>query len=306
MALTARDFIAQPGRKMRLSRVPTDRTPGIKGKEGADELLARNADAVAEAQERLYVQNQWSLLVIIQALDAAGKDSTVKHVMRGVNPQGVTVTSFKAPSAVELDHDYLWRSVVALPARGMIGIHNRSYYEEVLIARVHPEILVRQQLPDEARKGDLWGRRFREINDFERFLVENGTVVLKFFLHVSKEEQRRRFLDRIDNPAKHWKFSLRDVEERAFWNDYARAYEEMIEATSTRLAPWHIIPADRKWYMHLAVGSVIVETLERMKLKPPALDDARRHELAEGRRLLAAASAPPARKSAQKSSRRTR
>jgi len=286
MALTARDFIARPGRKVQLSRVRTDRTPGIKGKAGAGELLTRNADAIADAQERLYAQNQWSLLVIIQALDAAGKDSTIKHVMHGVNPQGVTVTSFKAPSHLELDHDYLWRSVVALPSRGMIGIHNRSYYEEVLVARVHPEILARQQLPDEARKGDLWARRFREINDFERYLLENGTVVLKFFLHVSKDEQRRRFLDRLDNPTKHWKFALGDVEERAFWKDYARAYEDMIEATSTRVAPWHIIPADRKWYMHLAVGSVIVETLERMKLEVPTLDAARRRELAEGRRLL--------------------
>ena len=284
--MTPRQFVAQPGHRVRLARVPTDRTPGIKGRADAGELLARNAEAIANAQETLYAQDRWSLLVIFQAMDAAGKDSTVKHVMRGVNPQGVTVTSFKAPSAIELDHDYLWRSVLALPARGMIGIHNRSYYEEVLIARVHPEIVARQQLPDEARKGDFWGRRYRQINDFERHLVDNGTVVLKFFLHVSKDEQRRRFLERIDDPSKNWKFSLRDVKEREFWKDYQRAYEDMIDATSTRVAPWYIIPADRKWYMQLAVGNILVDTLKGMKLKIPPIDAARRKELAEGRRLL--------------------
>jgi PPK2 family polyphosphate:nucleotide phosphotransferase len=288
--MTPREFLVQPGRRMHLARVPTGRTPGIKGKADAEQLLARNAEALADAQERLYIQDRWSLLVVFQAMDAAGKDSTIKHVMRGVNPQGVTVTSFKAPSALELDHDYLWRSVVALPARGMIGIHNRSYYEEVLVARVHPEIVARQKLPDEARKGDLWGRRYRQINDFERHLVENGTVVLKFFLHVSKDEQRRRFLERIDDPSKNWKFSLRDVSERERWKDYQRAYEDMIEATSTRVAPWYVIPADRKWYMQLVVGNILVDTLEAMKLRIPPIDAERRKELAEGRRLLGGAS----------------
>ena len=286
MALAAHDFVAQPGQKVRLSRVPTDRTPGIKGKEGAVELLVKNADAIADAQELLYAQDRWALLVILQARDAAGKDSTIKHVMRGVNPQGVTVTSFKAPSTLELDHDYLWRSVLALPARGLIGIHNRSYYEEVLVARVHPEILARQQLPDEVRTKDIWVDRYRQINKFERYLVENGTRVLKFFLHVSQDEQRRRFLERVDDPSKNWKFSLRDLKESAHWADYDRAYEEAIEATSTRHAPWYIIPADHKWYLHLAVGHVIVETLKSMKLRVPPLDAERRRELAEGRRLL--------------------
>ncbi|MEO7190249.1 MAG: polyphosphate kinase 2 family protein [Vicinamibacterales bacterium] len=287
-----RDFIVPPGRPVRLGQMPTDNTPGVKGKAEAPDLLAASIAALAEQQEKLYVQDRWSLLIILQALDAAGKDSTIKHVMSGVNPQGVQVTSFKAPSTLELDHDYLWRSVIALPARGTIGIHNRSYYEEVLVARVHPEILARQQLPDRGSRADLWSQRYRQINDFERFLVENGTRVLKFFLHVSKDEQAKRLLKRIDDPDRQWKFSVRDVQERARWDDYARAYEDMLAATSTKLAPWFVIPADRKWYMQLAVGEIIVKALQDLDLRFPPVDDTRRRELAEGRRLLSAETKP--------------
>jgi PPK2 family polyphosphate:nucleotide phosphotransferase len=279
-------FLIRPGTTVSLARHRTDHTKGIKGRTGASRLLAANVAALADMQVALYAQDRWSLLIMLQAMDAAGKDSTIKHVMSGVNPQGVHVTSFKAPSAEELDHDYLWRSVRALPARGMIGIHNRSYYEEVLVARVHPEILARQRLPAAPGGARLWRQRFRQINDFERYLTENGTVVIKFFLHVSREEQRKRFLARLDEPDKHWKFSLRDVRERERWDDYREAYEDMLTHTSTARAPWHVIPADRKWYMRLAVGQVIVDTVRRLDLRLPQPDDARLRELAEGRRVL--------------------
>jgi PPK2 family polyphosphate:nucleotide phosphotransferase len=279
-------FAIRPGTAVRLARCRTDHTRGIKGRTAAARLLAANVAALADQQEVLYAQDRWAVLIIFQALDAAGKDSTIKHVMSGVNPQGVHVTSFKAPSAEELDHDYLWRSVRALPARGMIGIHNRSHYEEVLIARVHPEIVARQRLPSAPAGERLWRQRFRQINDFERHLVENGTIVLKFFLHVSRAEQRKRFLARLDQPEKHWKFALRDVREREHWDHYRHAYEQMLTHTSTRRAPWYVIPADRKWYMRLAVGQVIVDTLRRLDLHLPQPDEKRRQELAEGRRLL--------------------
>jgi PPK2 family polyphosphate:nucleotide phosphotransferase len=281
-------FLVRPGKRVRLSTVATDHTKGVGARDDAAKLLAASVRGIADAQERLYAQDRWAVLIILQAMDAAGKDSTIKHVMSGVNPQGVRVTSFKAPSTVELDHDYLWRSVVALPERGMIGIHNRSYYEEVLIARVHPEIIARQHLPAEVTGGDLWSRRYGQIRHFERFLVENGTVVLKFFLHVSRDEQRKRFLERLDRPEKHWKFSLQDVKERARWDDYQHAYEQMLEHTSTDEAPWFVIPADHKWYMQWAVGELIVDTLDRLKIEVPTIDAVRRKELAEGRRILAA------------------
>jgi PPK2 family polyphosphate:nucleotide phosphotransferase len=281
------DFRVRPGKQVHLENWSTRHTKGVRGKAEGRKGLQQNIVALDVHQERLYVQDRYALLVILQAMDAAGKDSTIKHVMSGVNPQGVQVHSFKAPSAQELDHDYLWRSVVGLPERGMIGIHNRSYYEEVLVARVHPEILARQQLPDDARRGNIWRRRFDHINHFEKFLVENGTVVLKLFLHVSFEKQRERFLERLDTPEKYWKFSLRDVQERARWDDYQKAYEEMLEHTSTDIAPWYVVPADRKWYLHLAAGEIITQTLANLKLKLPKLDDARRGELSEGRALLA-------------------
>ncbi|HWB31316.1 MAG TPA: polyphosphate kinase 2 family protein [Vicinamibacterales bacterium] len=283
-----RHFLVRPGRRVRLDEWPTDHTHGVGAKADAVRLLAENIRAIADAQERLYAQDRWSLLVIFQALDAAGKDSTIKHVMSGVNPQGVHVTSFKAPSTLELDHDYLWRSVRALPERGMIGIHNRSYYEEVIVVRVHPELLERQRLPSEYGGDGLWRRRYRQIRHFESFLTENGTVVLKFFLHVSRDEQRKRFLERLDTPEKHWKFSLQDVREREHWRDYQRAYEDMLAETSTDEAPWYVIPADHKWYMQWAVGEILVDTLRRLDLQLPVMDKARRRELVEGRRLLAA------------------
>jgi PPK2 family polyphosphate:nucleotide phosphotransferase len=281
-------FQVRPGRAVRLNRYSTDHTPGVSGKDDAIRQLEASVEELSEQQERLYAQDQWALLIIFQAMDGAGKDSTIKHVMSGVNPQGVHVTSFKAPSTTEIDHDYLWRSVQALPARGMIGIHNRSHYEEVLVVRVHPEIVMRQRLPSAAMRGDIWKRRFRQINDFERHLVENGTAVLKFFLHMSRDEQRRRFEERLENPEKHWKFSLQDVREREHWDDYQFAYEQMLQHTSTRHAPWHVIPADRKWYTRLAVGHVIVQTVRRLDLRMTKPTRERLQELAEGRRLLRA------------------
>ena len=264
----------------------TDRTQGVSGKDDAVRQLEASVRALAEEQERLYAQDQWALLVIFQAMDGAGKDSTIKHVMSGVNPQGVHVTSFKAPSATELDHDYLWRSAVALPTRGMIGIHNRSHYEEVIVTRVHPELLTRQRLPAPATGKEFWKRRFKQINAFEQHLVENGTAIVKFFLNVSKEEQRQRFEDRLDDPEKHWKFSLQDVRERAHWDDYMRAYEDVLTHTSTNHAPWFVIPADRKWFMHLAVGRIIVDVVRKLDLRMAKPSQERLRELAEGRRLL--------------------
>jgi PPK2 family polyphosphate:nucleotide phosphotransferase len=278
-------FRVRQGDRVKLDRWSTKGTPGAV-RASAKRLLQENVGAIAVEQDRLYAQDRYALLVIFQAMDAAGKDSTIKHVMSGVNPQGVHVTSFKVPTTHELDHDYLWRSALALPERGMIGIHNRSHYEEVLAVKVHPEFLDGQHLPDTARGGNIWKRRYRQINQFERHLVENGTAVVKFFLHVSKDEQRRRFLERIDTPEKNWKFSLRDVKERESWKDYQKAYEEALTQTSTKRAPWYVIPADNKWYMQLVVGRIIVDTLEKLKLEYPRVDEARRRELAEARVLL--------------------
>jgi PPK2 family polyphosphate:nucleotide phosphotransferase len=224
--------------------------------------------------------------VIFQAMDAAGKDGAIKHVLSGVNPQGCQVFSFKAPSAEEQDHTYLWRSMKALPERGRIGIHNRSYYEEVLIARVHKEVLAAQQLPEKLKKGNIWKRRFGEITDFERHLVDNGTVIIKFFLYVSKEEQKRRFLARIDEEDKNWKFSVHDANERAFWDDYMAAYEEALSETSTKDAPWYVVPADNKWFTRLAVAAIIWQTIADLKLKFPKVTADKKKELQEVRRLL--------------------
>ena len=273
-------FRVPPGKKIDLRH---DYDPGFVGrfmsKDDAVETTAAGIRQLAQQQDKLYAQNTYALLIILQAMDAAGKDSTIKHVMSGVNPQGVQVTSFKVPSAEELDHDYLWRCCVALPNRGNIGIFNRSYYEEVLVVRVHPEYLERQQLPPALKGRNIWNRRFEEINAFERYLVGNGIVVLKFFLNVSKEEQRKRFLLRVDEPDKNWKFSAADIRERARWDDYLDAYEEMFNNTSTSYAPWYIIPADHKWFTRLAVVSAISETLDRLRLAYPEVTEEQKEAL---------------------------
>jgi PPK2 family polyphosphate:nucleotide phosphotransferase len=255
-------------------------------KPDAEELLARGVEWLAEAQGKLYAQDSWAVLLVFQAMDAAGKDGTIKHVMSGVNPQGCQVYSFKQPSAEELDHDFLWRTARALPERGRIGIFNRSYYEEVLVVRVHPELLHRQRLPPRLVGDDIWDERLEDIAAFERHLARNGVLILKFFLNVSRKEQKRRFLERLDEPEKHWKFSAADVKERAHWNDYMRAYEQAIRATAAKHAPWYVVPADNKWYTRLVVAAAIVEALERLGLSYPEVNAAQRKELAAARRAL--------------------
>jgi len=255
-------------------------------KETAKEFLQQDIDRIAKYQDILYAQHQYSILIIFQAMDAAGKDSTIKHVMSGINPQGCQVFSFKAPSNEELDHDFLWRCTKALPERGRIGVFNRSYYEEVLVTRVHPEVLARQDLPKGSTGKGIWKRRFEEINNFEKHLVDNGTIVLKFFLNVSKKEQKNRFMARLDNPEKNWKFSSADVLERGHWDEYMKAYEECLNHTSTEWAPWYVIPADHKPFSRLAVGYIIAETLKSMDLHYPQVDKEHRAELDKARRML--------------------
>jgi PPK2 family polyphosphate:nucleotide phosphotransferase len=281
-------LVATPGKKISLKDYDPEWTGSIKGKEQATVLLAEGVRQLAKQQDKLYAQDTYSLLVIFQAMDAAGKDGTIRHVMSGLNPQGCQVFSFKAPSPEERDHDYLWRSVKALPERGRIGIHNRSYYEEVLVCRVHPEILAAQQLPEACKGDDVWKRRFREINNLEQYLVDNGVVVLKFFLNVSKKEQKKRFLERIDMDEKNWKFSVNDAKERTFWKDYMRAYEDVFTHTSTKAAPWYIIPADNKWFMRLAVAAIIHQTMDGLDLKYPTLTKDKKRELLEARKVLMA------------------
>ena len=261
---------------------------GVHKKDDGQELLRQGVELLAEYQDRLAAQDTYGVLVVLQALDAAGKDSTIRHVMSGVNPQGVRVSSFKQPSAGELRHDYLWRHARQLPARGEIGIFNRSHYEEVLIARVHRELLDAEKLPPESRSGDIWKRRFREINDWERYLAGQGIPVVKLFLNVSREEQRRRFLRRIDHSGKNWKFSASDVHERRYWDDYQRAYSAMLSHTSTEWAPWYVLPADHKWFTRLCAAAVIAQTLIDIDPQYPAPDPAARKELKQARRELKA------------------
>jgi len=267
-----------------------DHDPGdtdkFESKEQARTRLTQGIARLRELQDRLYAQDRWAVLLIIQAMDAAGKDSTIEHVMSGVNPQGTQVFAFKAPSTEELDHDFLWRTNRALPERGRIGVFNRSYYEEVLVVRVHPGILAGQKLPAELVDDRIWERRFEDINALERYLSRNGTLILKFFLNVSKDEQRKRFLSRLDDPDKNWKFALGDVKEREQWDDYMRAYEEMIASTSTPHAPWHVIPADHKWFTRMAVADIIVDALEDLKLEYPVVDEEKKKELQAARDLL--------------------
>jgi PPK2 family polyphosphate:nucleotide phosphotransferase len=247
--------------------------------EGSKSLLAEGVDLLDDYQSRLAAQDTYGLLMVLQALDAGGKDSTIRHVMSGVNPQGVVVHGFRKPSAEELDHDYLWRYAQKLPARGQIAIFNRSHYEEVLVVRVHPEILEHQQLPPAARNGDIWDRRYRQINDWERFLVENGFPVVKVFLNLSREEQRRRFLRRIDYPTKNWKFNANDVKERAHWDEYQTAFSQMLSATSTEHAPWYVIPADHKWYLRVGVAAVLVDALVKIDPQYPVVSEEARSAL---------------------------
>ena len=282
----AKAYRIKDGGRFRLKQVDPAEHAGFKSKEHAAKTLERGVARLAALQERLYANDRWAVLVIFQAMDAAGKDSTIKHVMSGVNPQGCQVFAFKAPSAEELDHDYLWRSVKCLPERGRIGIFNRSYYEEALVVRVHPELLEKQRLPDGLASRNIWGERFEDIKAFEQHLSRNGTRILKFFLHVSREEQRRRFLERLEDPAKNWKFSLADLGERDRWGDYMAAYEDMIRHTATDHAPWYVVPADHKWFTRLVVVEAIVGALERLDLTFPKVPPAERQALETVRTTL--------------------
>jgi PPK2 family polyphosphate:nucleotide phosphotransferase len=284
--IDADHFRVRPGEPVRLKRWDTRVKPFYASKAEYEERLARHVEQMAELQNLLYADDRYSLLLIFQAMDAAGKDSCIKHVMSGVNPQGCQVYSFKHPSAEELDHDFLWRTTRALPERGRIGIFNRSYYEEVLIVRVHPEILRAQKLA-QGPLDEVWQERYRSISGMEAHLERNGTRIVKFFLHVSKDEQRKRFLARIDEPEKNWKFSAKDVEERGYWKDYQRAYEACLEATSTKRSPWYVVPADDKPNARLIVSRIIVETLKKLDMAYPQPDAGRRRELAALRRQLA-------------------
>ena len=284
----AKPYRITNGKKFRLKHVDPADTGDLKSadKPRAKEALQNGVEAMAELQDVLYAQDRWSLLLIFQAMDAAGKDGTIKHVMSGVNPQGCQVSSFKGPTSEDLDHDYLWRCVKQLPERGRIGIFNRSYYEETLVVRVHPEFLAGQKLPKECVTKDIWKERFQDIRAFERYLHRNGTAVVKFFLHISKEEQQKRFLERLDDPDKNWKFSVNDARERSFWDDYMEAYEETIRETASEKSPWYVVPADNKWFTRVIVAAAVIDALAAMKLQYPKVSEAKRQELAATRKEL--------------------
>lgn len=284
----AAPFRITKGDKFRLKDIDPGDTLHLESedKPRAKEVLAQGVQLLAELQDKLYAQDRWAVLIILQAMDAAGKDGTIKHIMSGVNPQGCQVHSFKAPSAEDLDHDYLWRCMKCLPNRGDMGIFNRSYYEETLVVRVHQEYLASQKIPSELVTRKIWEERFQDIRNFERYLTRNGVVVRKFFLHVSKEEQERRFMERIDDPEKNWKFSSNDLKERAFWDDYMKAYEDMIRNTATKEAPWYVVPADNKWFTRLAVAAAIIDALASLNLKYPKVDDRKLEELADAKKVL--------------------
>jgi PPK2 family polyphosphate:nucleotide phosphotransferase len=282
-------FRVDKPRKFRLADHDTAECCGLSiDKDEAKTLLAEGIERLSDLQQRLYASDQWSVLIVLQAMDAAGKDSLIKHVMSGLNPQGVEVTSFKQPSAEELDHDFLWRIAKRVPERGRIGIFNRSHYEEVLAVRVHPELLAKQRLPKELNGKKIWQHRFEGIRAFEQHLARSGTLVLKFFLNMSREEQRKQFLERIDDPSKRWKFSMGDVIERKLWPKYMAAYEEAIRETSRDYAPWYVVPADNKWFTRLVVAAAIVESLEGLKLAYPKVEGAALKELRAARKILAA------------------
>ena len=288
MKINPKEFRVREGEKVKLKKWPTRVKPFYESKEHYRQILADHTRKMSERQGLLYARHRHALLLIFQALDAAGKDGAIKHVLSGVNPQGCEVFSFKQPGAGELEHDFLWRTTCRLPERGRIGIFNRSYYEEVLIVRVHPEILRAQELPEESLNDKkFWEHRFRSINDLEKHLHRNGTRIIKFFLHLSQDEQRRRFLERIDDPKKNWKFSQSDLAERNRWPDYQRAYEDCLGATSTKFAPWHVIPADDKENARLIISQVILDTLESLKMSYPETSPARRKELLAIRKSLA-------------------
>jgi len=285
----AEPFCITKGKEFRLKDIDPDDTLGLTkeaDKPRAKEALVMGVATLAELQDKLYAQDKWALLLIFQAMDAAGKDGAIKHVMSGVNPQGCQVFSFKAPSAEDLDHDYLWRCMKCLPNRGQIGIFNRSYYEEVLAVRVHPEFLAKQKLPPELAGKHIWEERFEDIRNFEQYLSRNGIVVLKFFLHVSKKEQKRRFLERIENPLKNWKFSANDAAERDYWDDYMECYEDLIRETATKHAPWYVVPADNKWFTRVVVAAAIIQTLDSLRLKYPEVGPDKLKELAAARAAL--------------------
>lgn len=278
------------GEKIQLKEWITDEKDKDITQEQGEATLKSDIVRLSEIQEKLYASNRYSVLVVIQAMDAAGKDSVIKHVMSGLNPQGVTVVPFKTPTHQELEHDYLWRHYNALPQRGMVGIFNRSHYENVLVTRVHPEYILNENLPDIKGISDIgesfWENRFRQINQFEKTLVENGTLILKFFLHVSKKVQKKRFLERIDDPSKNWKFSYNDIKERGLWKDYRKAYEDMLESTSTKYAPWFVVPADDKWFTRLVIANIIVNELDRLDLSYPKLSDQQKTELINAKKML--------------------
>ena len=278
------------GKKFRLKDVDPSDTQDFtsEDKPRAKVALQTGVDALAELQDVLYAQDRWSVLLVFQAMDAAGKDGTIKHVMSGVNPQGCQVSSFKGPTSVDLDHDYLWRCIKELPERGRIGIFNRSYYEETLAVRVHPEFLAAQKLPPELVTKKIWDERYQDIRAFERYLHRNGTIVLKFFLHVSKDEQKKRFLERLELPEKNWKFSSSDATSRGFWDDYMKAYEETIRETATEDSPWYVVPADNKWFTRVVVAAAVIDALASLNLHYPKVSTAKKKELAEARKLLLA------------------
>jgi PPK2 family polyphosphate:nucleotide phosphotransferase len=275
----AEPFCITKGEKFRLKDFDPAATTGVKSKQDAQHILDKRVGVLNHLQEKLYAQDRWAVLIVLQALDAAGKDGVIKHVMSGVNPQGCDVHSFKSPSNEELSHDYLWRAHKCIPERGKIGIFNRSYYEEVLVVRVHPALLGAEKLPGELITKHVWDQRYEDINAFEEYLTRNGILVRKFFLHLSKEEQKKRFLERLDDSKKNWKFSMADITERGYWKDYQEAYEEMIQNTATKHAPWFVVPADNKWFTQMIVASAIIEALDDLDLAFPDVDKAKEKEL---------------------------
>ena len=280
-------FAVTNGDSFRLKDFDPADNGGIHSREKAAELLHESTAALCDLQEKLYAQDEWAVLLVVQAMDAAGKDSLIKHVMSGLNPQGCEVTSFKQPSTEELNHDFLWRAARRLPERGHIGVFNRSYYEEVLVVRVHQELLAKQHLPDKLITRKIWKERFEDIRNFEKYLTRNGVLILKFFLNVSKDEQQRRFLSRLDEPEKNWKFSEADVREREYWDNYMHTYEEMIQHTSAPEAPWYVVPADHKWVSHIAVSAAIIHALKGLNLEYPKVEKDRRKALEAARVALA-------------------